>query len=147
MAEPRVCLGVITSAHGVRGLVRIKPFTATPEDVAAYGPLSDEAGTRQFVLAVTGRAKNAVLARIEGVTDRDQAQDLAGMARQVLRVVVVEVAQASRLNAFRGPGQQLVFRQVQAVRMAKTSKTAVEENVDKILLLKANIEVLPMKKD
>src|SRR5260221_558485 len=43
--EPRrVCVGVITGAQGVRGAVRVKSFTAVPEDVAAYGAVEDEAG-------------------------------------------------------------------------------------------------------
>jgi 16S rRNA processing protein RimM len=35
MSEPRVCLGVVTGAHGVRGLLRVKSFTEAPEDLAA----------------------------------------------------------------------------------------------------------------
>ena len=41
-AEKQVCVGVVTGPHGVTGAVRIKSFTARPEDVAAYGPLADE---------------------------------------------------------------------------------------------------------
>lgn len=78
MAETRVCLGAFAGAHGVRGLVRIKPFTEVPEDVAAYGPLSDEAGTRTFRITVTGTGKGSVVARVEGIADRDAAEALKG---------------------------------------------------------------------
>ncbi len=88
MGETRVCLGVITGAHGVRGLVRVKSFTEVPEDVAAYGPLSDEDGTRVLTLAVTGRSKDALLARVEGVVDRDQALALKGTRLYVPRDVL-----------------------------------------------------------
>lgn len=54
MADQRICVGVITGAHGVRGFVRVKSFTATPEHVAAYGLLSDESGTQTFDLTLTG---------------------------------------------------------------------------------------------
>ncbi len=74
----RVCLGAIAGAHGVEGLVRIKSFTEKPTDIGAYGPLSDEAGERRFALSVTGRAKGVVLARIDGVTNRTQAEALKG---------------------------------------------------------------------
>jgi len=74
----RVCLGVIAGAHGLEGLVRIKSFTATPADIGAYGPLADEADARRFALSVTGRAKGVVLARIDGVGDRTQAEALKG---------------------------------------------------------------------
>ena len=74
----RVCLGAIAGAHGGEGLVGIKSFTEKPADIGAYGPLSDEAGERRFALHVTGRAKGVVLARIDGVTNRTQAEALKG---------------------------------------------------------------------
>ncbi len=74
----RVCLGAIAGAHGMEGLVRIKSFTEKPADIGAYGPLSDAAGERRFALSVTGRAKGVVLARIDGVTNRTQAEALKG---------------------------------------------------------------------
>ncbi|MEC8135280.1 MAG: hypothetical protein VX107_03885, partial [Pseudomonadota bacterium] len=35
MSSRRLCVGVITAPHGVRGQVRVKSFTAEPEDIAA----------------------------------------------------------------------------------------------------------------
>ncbi|MDJ0609420.1 MAG: ribosome maturation factor RimM [Kiloniellales bacterium] len=88
MPGSRVCLGAFAGAHGVRGLVRIKTFTEVPEDVAAYGPLSDEAGARSFQVTVTGRAKGAVLAKVEGVADRDAAEALKGVRLYVDRAAL-----------------------------------------------------------
>ena len=79
MAEPRqLCLGIITGARGVRGEVRIKTFTERPEDVACYGPLTDEAGQQSFVLSDPKPLKGGVAARIEGVVDRTDAEALKG---------------------------------------------------------------------
>ncbi|MGB0681577.1 MAG: ribosome maturation factor RimM [Magnetovibrionaceae bacterium] len=75
----RVCLGVITGVKGLRGRVRIKPFTAEPEGIAAYGPVSDEAGERRFKLTVREVAKGQVVCAIDGVTDRTQAEALKGL--------------------------------------------------------------------
>ncbi len=80
-----VCVGVIVGAHGVRGAVRVKSFTAEAMDIASYGPLSDEEGKRQFALAPIGQARGAVLARIEGVDDRDAAEALRGVRLYVDR--------------------------------------------------------------
>lgn len=91
MVADRVCLGAIAGPHGVRGLVRVRSFTQVPEDIAAYGPLSDESGHTEFRLALTGRAKGALLARIEGVTDRDRARALAGTRLYVARAALPEV--------------------------------------------------------
>ncbi|MEL6567402.1 MAG: ribosome maturation factor RimM [Pseudomonadota bacterium] len=39
-----VVVGALMGAHGVRGDVKVKSFTAEPADVFTYGPLLDEAG-------------------------------------------------------------------------------------------------------
>ena len=92
LAAPRraetVCLGRIVGAHGVRGIVRIRSHTANPDDLTAYGALSDEAGTRRFAVTVTGRVKGLVLARVDGVDDRDAAEALRGTELHVPRAAL-----------------------------------------------------------
>ena len=75
----RILIGVVVGAHGVRGEVKIKSFTAAAADVAAYGPVTDEAGERRLKLKVTGQAKGVVVARIDGVADRNAAEALKGV--------------------------------------------------------------------
>jgi len=74
-----VCVGVIAGARGLKGEVRVRAYTARPEDVAAYGPVTDAAGTRTFRLTVSGRMKDRVIARIDGIDDRTQAEALKGV--------------------------------------------------------------------
>lgn len=81
MPETRILVGEIGRPHGVRGLVKVRAFTTEPADIAAYGPLSDEAGTRVFALGWLGGG----IARIEGVSDRDQAAKLTGTRLYVSR--------------------------------------------------------------
>jgi 16S rRNA processing protein RimM len=88
--DERLCVGVIAGAHGVRGLVKIKSFTAEPANLTAYGPLTDESGARRYRVAVTGRAKGVLLARIEGVGDRDAARALSGARLYVARAALPE---------------------------------------------------------
>lgn len=76
-ASDRVCVAVIGAPHGVRGLVRVKSFTAEPEAVAAYGPLSDEFA-QELRLTITGRAKEMLVCRVDGVGDRAAAEALKG---------------------------------------------------------------------
>jgi len=59
--------------------VRIKSFTEEPEDVARYGPLTDETGVRRFELRLIGAAKGVVVARLSGIVDRNQAEALRGL--------------------------------------------------------------------
>jgi len=39
-----IAVGVLRGAHGVRGEVRVKSYTADPEALFGYGPLLDEVG-------------------------------------------------------------------------------------------------------
>jgi len=78
MAARRVCLGVITGAHGVRGEVKVRPFTAEPEALDAYGELETAAGERQLALRVVRVTTKGVVCRIAGVEDRDAALALRG---------------------------------------------------------------------
>ncbi len=83
-----VCLGVVTAPHGVRGEVRIRSFTARPEDVVAYGELCDEAGDRRFRARCRGVVRGAVVAKIDGVDDRDAAERLRGVGLHVARAML-----------------------------------------------------------
>lgn len=87
----RVCVGVVVGAHGVRGLAKVKSFTAFPPDIVSYGPLADESGGRAFRLELRGGAgKDMVLAAIEGVNDRDAATALRGTRLYVPRSALPE---------------------------------------------------------
>lgn len=90
MADQKLCVGVIVGAHGVRGDVRIKSFTAEPGGLTAYGPLSDSAGRRRFRVSILGEARGALRARIDGVDDRDAAEALAGVELYVDREALPE---------------------------------------------------------
>ena len=74
----RFCVGVITAAHGLDGRVRVRTLTERPESLAAYGPLSDERGTRTFALTVVGQVRGQAIARIAGVESRGAAEALRG---------------------------------------------------------------------
>jgi 16S rRNA processing protein RimM len=78
MSRARICIGAIAGAHGVKGLVKIKSFTEKPKDVAAYDTLGDETGDRRYDIAVVGSSRDLVIARVEGVEDREAAQALRG---------------------------------------------------------------------
>ena len=85
VSKGRVLLGVVAAPHGVRGLVRIRSFTEDPMAIAAYGPLSDEAGRKAYRVEALSVARDAVLARIEGVADRTAAEAIRGLRLYVER--------------------------------------------------------------
>lgn len=77
MAE-LICVGAIAGSFGVQGEVRLKSFTADPEAVADYGPLSTEDGTTRFDVDLTRAIKNGFAARLSGVATKEQADALKG---------------------------------------------------------------------
>ncbi|MDG3040915.1 ribosome maturation factor RimM [Roseicyclus marinus] len=74
----RVCVGAIAGAFGVRGEVRLKSFCAEAADIAAYGPLSTEDGSRTFEVTLTRPVSQGLAARLSGVTTKEQADGLRG---------------------------------------------------------------------
>jgi 16S rRNA processing protein RimM len=78
MAAKKLCVGVIAGAHGVRGEVRVKSFTADPDALVDYGPFTDKKGDTEFVFEVTGRSRGMLLGRVNGVKDRDLADAQRG---------------------------------------------------------------------
>ena len=86
--EGFLCVGVITGAKGLRGEVRVKSFTEAPEDLAAYGPVSDATTTRTFRVKVVGTAQGQVTARLSGIDDRTAAEALKGLRLYVPRTAL-----------------------------------------------------------
>lgn len=74
-----ILMGAIAGVHGVRGEVKVKSFTADPLAIAAYGPLFDEQG-RKFELKLSSKAAKdtVVIAKIDGIADRNAAEALKG---------------------------------------------------------------------
>lgn len=85
-----VLVGVVTAPHGVRGLVKVKSFTEEPSDVVAYGVLSDRTGRKTFQLDIVGEAKGQLIARMDGIADRNAAEDLKGQKLYIHRSALPE---------------------------------------------------------
>jgi 16S rRNA processing protein RimM len=75
-----ILLAEFGRAHGLKGEVRLKSFTADPRAVAAYGPLTAADG-RTVVIKPTvrpapGGAPDMLIVQVEGVTTREAAEAL-----------------------------------------------------------------------
>jgi len=86
-AKPaRILLGRVAGAHGIRGEVIIHAYTAAPEDIGTYGPLLDKSGAQSYrIKSARAMAKGGVVARLEGVSDRNAAEALKGVELYVER--------------------------------------------------------------
>lgn len=73
-----ICVGLIGSARGLKGELRVKSFTADTKAISSYGALTDKSGEQTFELKVTGKHKDQLVVRIKGVDDRNAAEALNG---------------------------------------------------------------------
>lgn len=83
--KARVLLGTIASAHGIRGEVVLRTYTGDPEAIAGYGPLSDSDGRRNFKIKSARLTPKGVIARLDGIADRNAAEALRGVDLYVAR--------------------------------------------------------------
>ena len=81
----RICIARIGAAHGVRGAVKLWPFTEDPLAVMDYGPLTTKDGARQFEVATARAAKDHLVATLKGVATREDAERLNGIELYIAR--------------------------------------------------------------
>lgn len=73
----KVLVGVITGAHGIRGEVKLRSFTAEPQAIASYSPLETASG-KKIEIAKLRVQKEGFIAVLKGVTDRNTSEALKG---------------------------------------------------------------------
>ena len=78
MSETHICVGTISGSYGVQGELRIKSFCAVPEDIETYSPLTNEDGSRDFMLAILRPITNGFSARLPDITNKEDADALRG---------------------------------------------------------------------
>jgi 16S rRNA processing protein RimM len=80
-----ICVARIGAPHGVRGAVKLWTFTEDPFAVKHYGPLATRDGTRRFEVTSAREANGHLVATLEGVTTREEAERLNGVELYVAR--------------------------------------------------------------
>ena len=83
--QKRICVGVITGSHGLEGHVKIKSFMVVPEDIAAYGPLTDKSGKQNYELDIISSNKRGLVAELIGINNRDASDNIKGLELYLLR--------------------------------------------------------------
>ena len=80
MPDRRITVGRIAGLFGVRGWVKVYSHTRPREAILNYSPwLVVIGGTERVLTLAEGRAQGkGVIARLEGIADRDQAALLVG---------------------------------------------------------------------
>jgi len=77
--QGRICVGEISTVHGVRGLVKVRTYGDDPQTLEQYGPLfASETGDKTHTLTLKHQAGGSWIAEVDGITDRDVAEKLRG---------------------------------------------------------------------
>lgn len=79
MDNNQIIVGSIAGAFGVNGEVRLKSFCAEPESIADYTPLTRSDGKTIATIVLTGQAKGVLVARMDGITTKEEADALKGV--------------------------------------------------------------------
>jgi 16S rRNA processing protein RimM len=75
-ANNTLVLGKLGAVYGIKGWLKIHSFTEDPEAIFDYSPWSLNLGGKLQTVSVTEwrRHNNGLIAKFDGVNDRDQAQ-------------------------------------------------------------------------
>lgn len=79
MSMDRILVARIGAAHGIRGEVRVKSFTADPLALGDYGPLSNGDGSIRLNVDRLRDAGNMLVVAFAEVRDRTEAETLNGV--------------------------------------------------------------------
>ena len=71
-----ICVGAIAGSHGVQGDVRLKSSTDVPEAIFSYPAIHKGADGPLVKLKKVRKAKDGFVARVEWVTNTEDAQAL-----------------------------------------------------------------------
>jgi 16S rRNA processing protein RimM len=88
-----ICVGVITSAHGIKGAVKIKSFTEDPSDIANYSPLYGIDGRLEYKIKILSQNGDLMIAAISGIATRNDAEKLGNTELYVTRDMLPEVGE------------------------------------------------------
>lgn len=94
-----ICVGVITSVNGVRGNVKIKSFTEKPEDIVSFARVFNPESNSSFKISVVSIKKDHLIASIEGISSRNDAEELRGTKLYIKRSELPEAKDGEYYHA------------------------------------------------
>jgi len=88
--KENICVGIIRTAHGIKGEVKLKSYDDISDYIFEIDSLFDEEGN-QFKIKKTGKQKDVFIISIEGVTSRNDAELLRGKELYTLKSLLPEL--------------------------------------------------------
>ncbi|MBV9550046.1 MAG: ribosome maturation factor RimM [Alphaproteobacteria bacterium] len=88
-----ILLAAVIGAQGLKGEVKVKTFTQSPEALRAYGVLHDASGKHYEVTAFRAGKPGEALLAFKGIHDRGAAEALKGVELYVKRAALPATAE------------------------------------------------------
>ena len=74
-----IAVGKIVNVHGIKGVVKIKPYLTHGKDLPQFNPLTDKQGKKSFEVSISGTQGECLLANLKGITTREVAEQFKGL--------------------------------------------------------------------
>ena len=74
-----IAVGKIVNVHGIKGVVKIKPYLVHGKDLPQFNPLTDKMGKKSFEVSICGTQGECLLANLKGITTREVAEQFKGL--------------------------------------------------------------------
>lgn len=75
---PYICIGRITTPHGLKGEVKLQSYLSNADDIDRYGIVYDAKGTALGALKNLHTVGKSLVGRLDSVETRTQAEALSG---------------------------------------------------------------------
>lgn len=137
--EELICVGHVLGAHGIKGWVRVFSNTSPRQNITSYGPLLLEGDEGLQQKKVKGQTTGKhVLAKIEGIEDRDSAEALTG------RKLYISKHQLPQLQADEYYWSELIGMSVENTSSEPlgTVESLLETGADDVLVVQGDRERL-----
>ena len=74
-----IAVGKIVNVHGIKGVVKIKPYLTHAKNLPQFNPLTDKLGKKSFEVSISGMQGDCLLATLKGITTREVAEQFKGL--------------------------------------------------------------------
>ena len=74
-----IAVGQIVNVHGIKGVMKVRPYLVNTHDFKGLNPLTDKDGKKRFEATLVGYQKDCWLVAMKGITDRTTAENFKGL--------------------------------------------------------------------
>ena len=86
----RILIGEITTVHGIKGYVKLRPYVEETSLLEGDDVFTDETGTHKIKITLKNALKGDWVAEVHGIADRNEAEKMRGTKLYIDREALPE---------------------------------------------------------